>query len=276
MLIDRDHPSLSISRQCELLGLSRSGYYYRPQDISERDLAIMRLIDEEYTRHPFLGSRRMRDWLRDQRYPICRDHVRRLMRLMGIEAIYPKRRLSIPDKEHRIYPYLLKDLSITQPDQVWAVDITYIRLYEGFCYLVAILDWYSRYVVSWELSMSLEVGFCIEALKQALALAKPEIFNSDQGSQFTSLEFTRLLEEAGIRISMDGAGRVFDNIMIERLWRSVKYEEVYLKEYNDFWIAQESLGEYFTFYNVERRHQGLQGLTPQDVYRGGARLVSAG
>ena len=276
MLIDRDHPSLSISRQCELLGLSRSGYYYRPQDISERDLAIMRLIDEEYTRHPFLGSRRMRDWLRDQQYPICRDHVRRLMRLMGIEAIYPKRRLSLPDKEHRIYPYLLKDLSITQPDQVWAVDITYIRLYEGFCYLVAILDWYSRYVVSWELSMSLEVGFCIEALEQALALAKPEIFNSDQGSQFTSLEFTRLLEEAGIRISMDGTGRVFDNIMIERLWRSVKYEEVYLKEYNDFWIAQESLGEYFTFYNVERRHQGLQGLTPQEVYRGGARLVAAG
>jgi putative transposase len=275
MLIDRDHPTLSITRQCELLGLSRSGYYYRPQGLSELDLALMHLIDEEYTRHPFYGSRRMRDWLRDQGYPVCRDHVRRLMRLMGIEAIHPKRRLSIPDKEHRIYPYLLNDIKISRPDQVWAVDITYIRLYEGFCYLVAIMDWYSRYVVSWELSLSLDVGFCLEALEQALSIAKPEIFNSDQGSQFTSLAFTTLLEDSGIRISMDGTGRVFDNIMIERLWRSVKYEEVYLKDYHDFWIAQESLGEYFTFYNVERRHQGLQGVPPFEVYRGGRKIEAA-
>ena len=209
----------------------------------------MRLIDEEYTRHPFYGSRRMRDWLRDQGYPICRDHVRRLMRLMGIEAIYPKKRLSLPDKEHRIYPYLLNDIKITRPDQVWAVDITYIRLFEGFCYLVAIMDWYSRYVVSWELSLSLGAGFCLEALEQALLTSKPEIFNSDQGSQFTSLEFTTLLKDSGIRISMDGTGRVFDNIMIERLWRTVKYEEVYLKDYHYFWMAQECLGEYFSFYN---------------------------
>ena len=236
----------------------------------------MRLIDEEYIRHPFYGSRRMRDWLRDQGYPICRDHVRRLMRLMGIEAIYPKKRLSLPDKEHRIYPYLLNDIKITRPDQVWAVDITYIRLFEGFCYLVAIMDWYSRYVVSWELSLSLGAGFCLEALEQALLTSKPEIFNSDQGSQFTSLEFTTLLKDSGIRISMDGTGRVFDNIMIERLWRTVKYEEVYLKDYHDFWMAQECLGEYFSFYNVERRHQSLQRLTPLDVYRGGAKIEMAG
>jgi len=276
MLIDKDHASLSIARQCKLLGLSRSGYYYTPQGISEQDLTLMRLIDEEYTRHPFFGSRRLRDWLQDQGYPVGRDHVRRLMRLMGIEAIYPKRRLSTPDKEHRIYPYLLKDMKILRPDQVWAVDITYIRLFEGFCYLVAIMDWYSRYVVSWELSLSLEAGFCLEALERALSLAKPEIFNSDQGGQFTSMEFTGLLKEAGIRISMDGTGRVFDNIMIERLWRSVKYEEVYLKDYEDFWVAHDSLGEYFNFYNVERRHQGLQGVTPLDAYRGGARIVAAG
>ena len=276
MLIDKEHPKLSIARQCELLGLSRSGYYYRPQEIRECDLAIMRLIDEEYTRHPFYGSRRMRDWLKNQGYPICRDHVRRLMRLMGIQAIYPKQRLSIPDKEHRIYPYLLKDLTISRPDQVWAVDITYIRLFQGFCYLVAIMDWYSRYVVSWELSLSLEVGFCLDALEQALSLSKPEIFNSDQGSQFTSQDFTTLLEEAGIRISMDGVGRVFDNIMIERLWRSVKYEEVYLKDYQDFWTATESLGEYFAFYNTARPHQGLQGVTPLDVYQGKARLDATG
>jgi putative transposase len=276
MLVDGDHPTLSISRQCELLGLSRSGYYYSPRGINERDLAIMRLIDEEYTRHPFYGSRRMRDWLRDQEYPVCRDHVRRLMRLMGIEAIYPKRRLSIPDKEHRIYPYLLNDITISRPDQVWAVDITYIRLFEGFCYLVAIMDWYSRYVVSWELSLSLETEFCLEALEQALSIGKPEIFNSDQGSQFTSLEFTGMLKDAEIRISMDGKGRVFDNIMIERLWRTVKYEEVFLNDYDDFWVAHESLGKYFPFYNEERRHQKLMGARPIEVYSGLRTIKGAG
>ncbi len=275
MLVDRNYPRLSITRQCELLGLSRPGYYYSPQGISERDLSIMHLIDEEYTRHPFYGSRRMCDWIRDQGYPICRDHIRRLMRLMGIEAIYPKRRLSIPDKEHRVYPYLLKDIKIIRPDQAWAVDITYIRLFEGFCYLVAIMDWYSRYVVSWELSLSLETGFCLDALEQALSNAKPEMFNSDQGSQFTSLEFTGMLKDSGIQISMDGKGRVFDNIMIERLWRSVKYEEVYLKDYEDFWVAHESLAAYFTFYNIERRHQALQRATPLDAYRGGAIIETA-
>jgi len=276
MLVDSNHPTLSIAYQCDLLGLSRAGYYYRPKGLSEEDLLYMRLIDEEYTRHPFYGSRRLRDWLRDQGHPICRDRVRRLMRLMDIEAIYPKRRLSIPNKEHRIYPYLLKDLSIKRPNQVWAIDITYIRLFEGFCYLVAIMDWYSRYVLSFELSLSMEVGFCVEALEQALCMAKPEIFNSDQGSQFTSDEFTDRLKDSEIRISMDGKGRVFDNIMIERLWRSVKYEEVYLKDYEDFWMAQESLAKYFAFYNVERRHQNLNGARPIEVYNGLRRMEQTG
>jgi putative transposase len=276
MLVDKSYPTLSIAHQCDLLGLSRSGYYYCPKGLSEEDLLYMRLIDEEYTRHPFYGSRRLRDWLRDQGHTICRDHVRRLMRLMGIEAIHPKRKLSIPDKEHRIYPYLLNNLSIKRPNQVWAVDITYIRLFEGFCYLVAIMDWYSRYVLSWELSLSLETGFCIEALDKALCMAKPEIFNSDQGSQFTSYEFTDRLKDSGIRISMDGQGRVFDNIMIERLWRSVKYEEVYLKDYEDFWVAQESLAKYFAFYNVERRHQSLNRAKPIEVYDGLRKLEEAG
>lgn len=268
MLVEKCHPNISISRQCELLGLSRPGYYYKRQGISDRDLAIMRLIDEQYTRCPFYGSRRMRGWLSDQGYPICRDHVRRLMRIMGIEAIYPKRRLSVPNSEHRVYPYLLKGIKITRPNQVWAVDITYIRLLKGFCYLVAIMDWFSRYVLSWELSVSLEVDFCLDALDEALLLGKPEIFNSDQGSQFTSKDFTDRLINTGIQISMDGKGRVFDNIMIERLWRSVKYEEVYLKDYEDVLVGRESLEKYFNFYNVERRHQGLNGSIPFEVYKG--------
>jgi len=267
MLVERDHPNLSITRQCNLLGLSRPGYYYSPQGISERDLTIMRLIDKEYTRHPFYGSRRMRDWIRDQGYIICRDHVRRLMRLMGIEAIYPKRRLSIPNKEHHVYPYLLNKLPITRPDQVWTIDITYIRLIKGFAYLVAIMDWYSRYVISWELSVSMDVEFCLEALANALSLGTPEIFNSDQGSQFTSEDFIKALESAEIQISMDGKGRVFDNIMIERLWRSVKYEEVYLKDYENVIVARKSLEEYFPFYNTERRHQSLNGATPREIYK---------
>jgi putative transposase len=268
MAVERDHPAISIHRQCELLGLPRSSYYYSSQGVSELDLSVMHLIDEQYTRCPFYGSRRMRDWLCDQGHHVGRDHVRRLMRLMGIRAIYPKRWLSMPGEGHHAYPYLLGGIDITYPDQVWAVDITYIRLMRGFAYLVAVMDWYSRYVVSWELSLSLDVGFCLEAMERALATARPEIVNSDQGSQFTSEEFTGVLKKAGIRISMDGKGRVFDNIMIERLWRSVKYEEVYLKEYEDLFVAMKSLGSYFLFYNKERRHQGLKGLTPQEVYRG--------
>lgn len=265
---------LSINQQCALLGLARSSYYYDHQPESAYNLGLMRLLDEQYMRRPFYGSRRMRDWLRMQGYRVCRDRVRRLMRLMGIEAIYPKPRLSIKEKEHRIYPYLLRDLTIDHADQVWAADITYIRLRRGFAYLVAIMDWYSRYVVSWELSLTLETDFCVSALNYALTGRTPEIFNTDQGSQFTSEVFTDRLKEAGIQISMDGRGRTFDNIMIERLWRSVKYEEVYLKDYEDFIDARKGLSAYFLFYNNERPHQSLGSRPPVEVYSGKRCIVS--
>jgi putative transposase len=265
---------LSINQQCELLGLARSSYYYDHQPESAYNLGLMRLLDEQYMRRPFYGSRRMRDWLRMQGHRVCRDRVRRLMRLMGIEAIYPKPRLSIKEKEHRIYPYLLRDLTIDHADQVWAADITYIRLRRGFAYLVAIMDWYSRYVVSWELSLTLETDFCVSALNYALTGRTPEIFNTDQGSQFTSEVFTDRLKEAGIQISMDGRGRTFDNIMIERLWRSVKYEEVYLKDYEDFIDARKGLSAYFLFYNNERPHQSLGSRPPVEVYSGKRCIVS--
>ena len=265
---------LSINQQCALLGLARSSYYYEPQPESAYNLEMMRLLDEQYMRRPFYGSRRMKDWLRMQGHRVCRDRVRRLMRLMGIEAIYPKPRLSIKEKEHRIYPYLLRDLTIDHADQVWAADITYIRLRRGFAYLVAIMDWYSRYVVSWELSLTLETDFCVSALNYALTGRTPEIFNTDQGSQFTSEVFTDRLKEGGIQISMDGRGRTFDNIMIERLWRSVKYEEVYLKDYEDFIDARKGLSAYFLFYNNERPHQSLGSRPPVEVYSGKRCIVS--
>jgi len=265
---------LSVNQQCELLGLARSSYYYEPQAESEYNLELMRLIDEQYIRRPFYGSRRMRDWLRGQGHQICRDRIRRLMGLMGIEAIYPKPRLSIKEKEHRIYPYLLRDLKIDHADQVWAADITYIRLRRGFAYLVAIMDWYSRYVVSWELSLTLETDFCLTALNCALTGRVPEIFNTDQGSQFTSEVFTDRLKEAGIQISMDGRGRTFDNIIIERLWRSVKYEEVYLKDYEDFIDVRKGLSAYFLFYNNERPHQALGSRPPVEVYSGKPFILS--
>ena len=213
---------VSVVRQCELLGLARSSYYYEPASESAENLMLMRLIDEPYTRTPFYGIRRMTAWLRSEGHQVNHKRVQRLMRQMGIEAIYPKPRLSQGGSEHRVYPYLLRGVVIDRPNQVWSTDITYIRLRPGFLYLVAILDWYSRYVVSWEVSNSLEVSFCVEALDRALSMAQPEIFNSDQGSQFTSHAFTRGEEAAGIRISMDGRGRVFDNIFVDRLWRTVK------------------------------------------------------
>jgi putative transposase len=265
-VVEPGHEALSITRQCALLGISRSGFYYRPVGISDEDLACMRIMDEVFTKRPYYGSRRLRDALRERGHPIGRDHVRRLMRLMGLEAIYPKRRLSVRNGDHKVYPYLLRDLAIIRPDQVWCSDITYLRLRGGFAYLVAVMDWFSRYVLSWELSMSLESGFCVSALRTALAGSRPSIFNSDQGCQYTSAAFTNALLDAGVRISMDGRGRVFDNIMIERLWRTVKYEEVYLKDYPDLFAARESLGEYFGFYNEERRHSGLAGQTPSAVY----------
>ena len=226
----------------------------------------MRLMDEIFTKRPYFGSRRLRDALRDRGHPIGRDHVRRLMRLMGLEAIYPKRRLSVKNGDHTVYPYLLRGLAISRPDHVWCSDITYIRLRGGFAYLVAVMDWFSRYVLSWELSMSLESGFCVSALRTALLGSRPSIFNSDQGCQYTSAAFTAVLLEAGVRISMDGRGRVFDTIMIERLWRTVKYEEVFLKDYTHLFAARASLGEYIGFYNEERRHSALAGQTPSAVY----------
>jgi putative transposase len=260
---------LSVTRQCQLLGLPRSSYYYSACGPSERDLRQMRMIDEEYTRHPFRGSRRMRDYLEEQGETASRDRVRRLMRRLGLQAIYPKKRLSLENKEHEKHPYLLRGLDIARPNQVWCSDITYIRLKGGFVYLVAVMDWHSRFVLSWDLSNTLDTEFCVTALDRALERCRPEIFNTDQGSQYTSHEFTGRLKESGVKISMDGRGRVFDNIMIERLWRSVKYEDVYLKEYASVCDCRHGLRCYFEFYNHQRRHQGLGRRTPWDVYQTG-------
>ena len=265
-MIDPDHAHISVQRQCELLGLARSTYYYRLRPESALNLLFMNLIDEQYTRTPFYGVPRMTAWLRRQGYGVNHKRIGRLMRLMGLEAIYPKPRLSIPSKEHPIYPYVLQGVSIDRPDQVWGADITYIRLAHGFMYLVAIMDWFSRYVLSWELSNTLETNFCLKALEGALMRSQPEIFNSDQGSQFTSLEFSGRLQACGITISMDGRGRVFDNIFVERLWRTVKYEEVYLNHYQTVSEARCGLTEYFQFYNTERIHSSLEYRTPEEVY----------
>ena len=257
---------IPVYRQCELIGLPRSSYYYEARKESEYNLLLMSLIDEEYSRTPFYGTRRMTAYLIRQGYEVNRKRIQRLMKLMGIEAIYPKKRLSISSPEDKKYPYLLKDVAITEPDQVWSADITYIRMNKGFLYLVAIIDWYSRYVLSWELSNTLDADFCLRALDRALLISQPEIFNSDQGSQFTSSEFTEKLDKVGIQISRDGRGRVFDNIFIERLWRTVKYEEVYIHSYDTVKEARESLDNYFRFYNGERLHQSLGYRTPQEVY----------
>jgi putative transposase len=265
-MIEPQYPQIPLGRQCELLGLARSTYYYQPLPPSELNLVLMRLIDEQYTKTPFYGVPRMTAWLRKQGYRINHKRVERLMRLMGLEAVYPKRRLSIPSKEHRIYPYLLRGVNVRQPDEVWCADITYIRMLRGFLYLVAIMDWYSRYVLAWELSITMEKEFCISALDRALKISIPRIFNTDQGSQFTSNEFTSCLEGNGIAISMDGRGRVFDNIFIERLWRTVKYEEVYLHDYHNIAEARRRLSTYFEFYNTERIHSSLGDLTPLEVY----------
>jgi putative transposase len=265
-MIEPQYPQIPLGRQCELLGLARSTYYYQPLPPSELNLVLMRLIDEQYTKTPFYGVPRMTAWLRKQGYRINHKRVERLMRLMGLEAVYPKRRLSIPSKEHRIYPYLLRGVNVRQPDEVWCADITYIRMLCGFLYLVAIMDWYSRYVLAWELSITMEKEFCISALDRALKISIPRIFNTDQGSQFTSNEFISCLEGNGIAISMDGRGRVFDNIFIERLWRTVKYEEVYLHDYHNVAEDRRRLSTYFEFYNTERIHSSLGDLTPLEVY----------
>jgi putative transposase len=272
-MIDRRQCRLSIVRQCALLGLARSSFYYRKRKQSADNDEVMRLIDEQYTKTPFYGIRRMTEALRRMGRCINHKRVAQLMRLMGLQAIYPKPRLSSANKEHRKYPYLLRKLSIVRPDQVWSTDITYIRLRHGFVYLAAIMDWFSRYVISWSLSITLDADFCVDMLKDALMTAQPEIFNSDQGVQFTSEAFTGVLEDRGVKISMDGRGRAFDNIFVERLWRSVKYEEVYLKDYSGVRDATDSLRRYFDFYNNERPHQSLDYRTPSEVYFAGTEKI---
>ena len=265
-VVDRLHPLLSMKRQCELLNISRSGFYYHPKGVSEGDLNLMKLIDRQYLITPFFGARKIAVWLKGQSYNVNRKRVRRLMRLMGLKAIYRRPRTSKPAPGHKTYPYLLDGMKITRPNQVWAADITYIPMARGFLYLVAIIDWYSRYVLSWRLSNTLEAGFCVEALGEALRKGRPDIFNTDQGAQFTSESFTGLLEQHRVRVSMDGKGSYSDNLFIERLWRTVKYEEVYLKAYQDGRDARISLGNYFRFYNTERPHQSHGYRTPAEVY----------
>lgn len=267
-LLEPEHPQLSLRRQCTLLGLARSGVYYQPVGNRAEDLQLMRLLDEQYTATPFYGVRRMTAWLRRQGYEVNPKHIRRLLRQMGLEAIYPKPRLSQPAAGQAIYPYLLRGVTIGRVNQVWSADITYIRLAAGFVYLVAVIDWFSRYVLSWAVSITMDVAFCVEALEQALRRGQPEIFNTDQGAQFTSAAFTERLQKGGVRISMDGRGRALDNVFVERLWRSVKQEEVYLRDYQSAWDARQSLAHYFAFYNGERLHQALGYRTPAAVYQG--------
>ncbi len=266
-MIQRDHPDLSLSRQCEVLSISRSSFYYDLKGESPENLALMRRIDELFLKWPFYGSRQMVRQLHREGIRVGRHRVRRLMRLMGLQAIYQAPRTSDPHPEHRIYPYLLRNMVINRPNQVWCADITYIPVQRGFLYLVAIMDWATRHVLAWRLSNTMDAGFCIEALNEALARhGRPEIFNTDQGSQFTSFDFTGVLKDAGITISMDGRGRCMDNIFIERLWRSLKYEAVYLHELTDGFKAERIIGEWIDFYNTERPHSSLGGRTPAEAY----------
>ena len=268
-MIDRTH-KLPVVRQCQLLKLARSTAYYTPQPTSAEDLALMRRIDELHLEYPFAGSRMLRDMLRREGRRIGRKHVRTLMKQMGIEALYRKPNTSGRHPAHPVYPYLLRELKIDRPNQVWATDITYIPMRRGFIYLVAVLDWYSRRVLSWRISNTLTTDFCLDAVREAIARhGVPEIFNTDQGSQFTSSEFTGLLKEHGIQISMDGKGCWRDNVFVERLWKSVKYEEVYLKAYDSVSDAKAGLGNYLNFYNTRRPHQSLDGTTPDTIYFAG-------
>ena len=265
-MIDRDHP-LPLTRQSEILALSRSSLYYEAVPVSDRDIELMRLIDEIHLKHPYMGSRSIRDQLQDKGHQVGRQHVSTLMKKMGITAMYKKPKTSKPHPDHKVYPYLLRGLEITRANQVWAADITYIPMARGFCYLMAVMDWASRKVLSWRLSNTLDASFCVEALQEALQrYGTPEIFNTDQGSQFTSDDFTGILQKRGISISMDGKGRWMDNVFIERLWWSVKYQDVYLKAYESIAEARKGLTKYFDFYNRSRRHQSLDRRTPDDVY----------
>lgn len=267
-LIEPENVELSVRQQCELIDLHRANLHYEPVPAASEKLLIMRRIDEIFTELPFYGSRKILETLHREGFSICRERVQNLMRDMGLQAIYPKKSLSQKHPEHKIYPYKLAGVEIVRPNQVWSADITYIRLRQGFLYLMAIIDWFSRYVLAWRISNSLETWFCLEALAEALTYGCPETFNTDQGSQFTSNDFTAVLLAAEIDISMDGRGRVFDNIFTERLWRSVKYEEVYIKDYQVYADARSGLGNYFLFYNRRRYHQALGYQTPYEVHYG--------
>ncbi len=265
-MIDVQHPELSIRRQCALVGLNRATFYWEPAGESALNLALMRLIDAQYTRTPFYGYRKLTVYLRAQGQAVNPKRVARLMRQMGLHAVYPRPRTSLPDQQHRKYPYLLRGLEIWRPNQVWSTDITYVPLPRGFVYLVAVIDWYSRFVLSWQLSNTLDGAFCLDALHQALEHGQPEIFNTDQGAQFTAHAFTGALEAAGIRVSMAGRGRAFDNIFVERLWRTVKYEDIYIRDYPSLPALTSGLAAYFYFYNYERYHQSLNYAVPAAVH----------
>ena len=271
-MIELGNNKISISKQCELLRLPRSSYYRNIQEgESNQNLELMRLIDEEYTKHPFLGARKLRDYLRRRKgRKVNRKRVQRLMRIMGIQSVAPKPNTSRPSNEHKIYPYLLGGLDINRSNYVWCADVTYLRMPGGFVYLVAVMDWYSRHVLSWEVSVTMDDSFCVSALERAIRFyGKPDIFNTDQGSQFTGKDFTDVLKNNDITISMDGKGRAMDNIMIERLWRSVKYEEIYLNEYTSVAALKRGLRKYFLYYNTERTHATFGEVTPSEVYNAG-------
>jgi putative transposase len=277
MLIDSDHPQLSVRRQCQLLGLNRSTLYYEPVPETAENLALMKLIDKQYTDCPFYGSRKMTRWLQEvMKVEVNRKCVQRLMRLMGLEAIYPKPKLSAPGQGHKVFPYLLRNVKIDRVDHVWSTDITYVPLPSGFMYLAAVIDWYSRYVIAWRLSNTLDGLFCLDLLDEALAQGRPEVFNTDQGVQFTAEAFTSRLVSAGVAVSMDGKGRCLDNVFVERLWRSVKYEDIYLRCYETVPQLSTGLERYFPFYNEERLHQSLDYRTPDQVYREGRSKAAAG
>jgi len=265
-MIEPGNDKITVIRQCNLLGLCRASYYYESVRDDSYNQLIMNLIDEQFTKTPFYGVPRITECLRNKGHEVNHKRIRRLMRKMGLEAIYPKKKLSKAHPDHKKYPYLLRDVVIDHSDQVWSVDLTYIRMQHGFVHLCAIMDWYSRYVLAWDISITMDAAFCTRTLEKALMISKPEIFNSDQGSQFTSADFTGILEREGISISMDGRGRVFDNIFVERLWRTVKYEEVYLHNYLTVSEARRSLSKYFLFYDTERIHQSLGDKTPYEIY----------
>lgn len=275
-IVERSHPRLSVARQCKLLGISRSSVYYRRKPTPQTDLELMAAMDRQYLETPYFGSRRMQAWLQAQGHCVNRKRVRRLMRAMGLEAIYQRPRTSRPSPAAPKYPYLLRGMAVTRPEQVWAADVTYIPMAKGFLYLVVVMDWHSRCVLAWRLSNTLDSAFCLDALEEALSRGTPEIFNTDQGTQFTSEAFTGLLKRHGVQISQDGKGRFMDNIFVERLWRSLKYEEVYLKAYQQVPEARVGIGRYLWRYNEQRPHQALRYRTPAEVYRSGKATEEAG